>query len=308
LIDALTGTQLWAQTFDGQTSEVFAFQDRITASVASIVEPTVNRAEIERSRRQPPSSLGAYDLYLQALATVLSTDPALSARALNLIERSLELDPAFAPALAVAANAYMAQFDRQQAGASEENRLKGVRYARHALAAAGIDANTRALAGLAIIILGQEYESGLAALRHAAAENPFSVNIMGYAAVGELWAGSLDEAERYTEQTIRLNPHQPWAFTHMAFVRMSQRRHDEALKWAAASYALDPQNPITHWYLSAASAHLGRHSDAQRWREALQTLDPKVSLTSIRRGQPLLHKEHIEAVLDGLRIAGLPEG
>jgi TolB-like protein len=307
LVDATAGVHLWAQTFDGETADVFAFQDRITADVAGVIEPTVTAAEIERSRRKPASSLDAYDLYLQALAIATAGEQSESARGLDLIERSLSLDPEFPPALAIAATAYLAQFDRQQPGASEENRLRGVQHARRALAGAGTDANTRAMAGLAIIVLGQEYETGLAALRLAAGENPYSANIMGYAAVGEMWAGSLAECERFSERAKQLNPHQPWSSVLLAGIRMSQEHYQEAVTLAAAATALDPPNPIANWTLAAAHAHSGNIDEARRVREALQRLDPRISLSSIRRGQPMLHRERIEVVIEGLRIAGLPE-
>ena len=46
---------------------LFDLQDRVTASVAGAIEPSITRAEIERSRRKPPESLQAYDLLLKAI-------------------------------------------------------------------------------------------------------------------------------------------------------------------------------------------------------------------------------------------------
>ena len=59
LIDAATGAHLWADKFDGTLEDVFDFQDRITGTVASLVEPTIRWAEIERSRRERPDSIEA---------------------------------------------------------------------------------------------------------------------------------------------------------------------------------------------------------------------------------------------------------
>ena len=68
LVDGETGAQLWAERLDGALGEVFDFQDRITADVATVVEPHIQTAEIARSRRERPGSVAAYDAYLQALA------------------------------------------------------------------------------------------------------------------------------------------------------------------------------------------------------------------------------------------------
>jgi len=67
LIEAETGAHLWADKFDGALEDVFDLQDQITDRVVGIVEPSLQRSEIERSRQKHPDSLGAYDLYLRAL-------------------------------------------------------------------------------------------------------------------------------------------------------------------------------------------------------------------------------------------------
>ena len=41
LIDALAGTHLWADRFDGSLEEVFELQDRVAISVAGMIEPTL---------------------------------------------------------------------------------------------------------------------------------------------------------------------------------------------------------------------------------------------------------------------------
>src|ERR1019366_6671344 len=63
LIDASTGTHLWADRFDGALDDIFDLQDRVTASVVSAVAPKLERAEIERAKRKPTESLAAYDYY-----------------------------------------------------------------------------------------------------------------------------------------------------------------------------------------------------------------------------------------------------
>src|SRR3954471_19247512 len=65
LIDATTGAHLWADRFEGTLDDVFELQDQITASVVGAIAPQLERAEIERAKRKPTGSLGAYDYYLR---------------------------------------------------------------------------------------------------------------------------------------------------------------------------------------------------------------------------------------------------
>src|SRR5947208_6653108 len=70
LIDALTGTHLWASRFDGSLEDVFELQDRVAVSVAGVIEPALQAAEIRRSAARPTTDLTTYDLYLPARGTL----------------------------------------------------------------------------------------------------------------------------------------------------------------------------------------------------------------------------------------------
>src|SRR5205814_233932 len=68
LIEAETGAHLWADRFDGSLEDVFDLQDQVATSVAGVIEPALQAAEMRRSAGRPTADLGAYDFYLRALA------------------------------------------------------------------------------------------------------------------------------------------------------------------------------------------------------------------------------------------------
>ena len=53
LIDAITGTHLWADRFDGSLEDVFELQDKVAVSVAGVIEPALQAAEMRRSANRP---------------------------------------------------------------------------------------------------------------------------------------------------------------------------------------------------------------------------------------------------------------
>jgi adenylate cyclase len=59
LIDATSGAHIWADRFDGEMSNVFALQDRLTESVVPAIEPKLQFAEIERIRQKASTNLTA---------------------------------------------------------------------------------------------------------------------------------------------------------------------------------------------------------------------------------------------------------
>jgi adenylate cyclase len=64
LLDATDGSHLWADHYDGELTDIFDLQDRITESIVGAIEPSIRSSEIERARRKRPDSLDAYDLVM----------------------------------------------------------------------------------------------------------------------------------------------------------------------------------------------------------------------------------------------------
>jgi TolB-like protein len=138
LIEALTGTHLWADRFDGSLEDIFELQDKVAISVAGVIEPTLQAAEIRRSADRPTSDLTAYDLYLRALANFPWFGREQMAKALDLFEQAIAHDPDFAPALAWAA---VCHTRRRLDGHAEDPEIahrKAASLAERALALAGV--------------------------------------------------------------------------------------------------------------------------------------------------------------------------
>jgi TolB-like protein len=89
LVDATTAVQIWADRFEGEMSDVFELQDRITESVVAAIEPWLQFAEIERLKHKAPADLAAYDYLLQAQQLEHDFTAASLVVALLCLERAL---------------------------------------------------------------------------------------------------------------------------------------------------------------------------------------------------------------------------
>ncbi|XIA66941.1 winged helix-turn-helix domain-containing protein [Bradyrhizobium sp. TZ2] len=66
LIEAATGTHIWADRFERDMTDIFALQDDVTLAVVSAIQPKLFQAEIALATRRRPENLTAYDFYLRA--------------------------------------------------------------------------------------------------------------------------------------------------------------------------------------------------------------------------------------------------
>jgi adenylate cyclase len=71
LVDAATGTHLWADKFDGSLADVFDLQDEVTEKVVSSIAPALEVAEMDRAKRKPTQQLDSYDLFLRGMTLLI---------------------------------------------------------------------------------------------------------------------------------------------------------------------------------------------------------------------------------------------
>jgi tetratricopeptide (TPR) repeat protein len=310
LVDGATGAHLWAERFDGWLADVFAFQDRITADVAMIVGPRIQMAEIERSRRERPGSMAAYDAYLQAVPLINKQTARENAEAYAMLTRALTLDPDNALLLAHAAWALGHRRAMGWAPIGPDDVRTCIDLARRAAQRAAGDPTVLAHCAIDLLQAGREYDWGMAILEEAVRANPNHQAVIIAAGIARLHCGSLEEALTYFHRAIRLSPidHEAHnSLTGLAHAHLILGNHAEALAWAGRSLALNNTFDCTYWMLVAANAHLGRMEEARRHLAELRRLAPEVTVASIRAGQCAKDPGRIEPILAGLRLAGLPE-
>ena len=132
LIDAADGSQIWTNRFEDTLEDVFELQDRIALTVAGVIEPTVQWAEIRRASARSPENMGSYDLYLRALHHRFASNRQESLAALGLLTRSIAIDPEFGPALSLAARLQQQAVVDGWSDDQNESRSQGIALARRA--------------------------------------------------------------------------------------------------------------------------------------------------------------------------------
>ncbi len=303
LIEAETGAHLWADRFDGALDDVFALQDQITERVVGIVEPSLQRSEIERARRKPPENLGAYDLYLRALPHMESLTPASARIAAAVLEDALKLDPNYVAAHALLA--WCRQIIFVQGGLAEPDKTLALRHAREAIGRGADDATALAVSGLVMGHLGRDYETALGAIARALAVNPSCAAAHYFGAHINAFCGDSAQATAHADRALRLSPLDSLAFeAHFALglVALHEGRYDAAASCFARAA---PGRPNFLFYQAAALALAGRMDEARTI--ATRALEERPDLRLRSLSQIGLINEIADKIAGGWRLLGLPE-
>jgi adenylate cyclase len=301
LIDALNGTHLWADRFDGSLEEVFALQDKIAVSVAGVIEPTLQAAEMRRSAARPTTDLTAYDLYLRALAAFYPRTKARILEALGLLERAISIDGHYGPALVWAANCHRTLVRDGWAEEPETSRLKCIDLARRALEAGENDPRILADAANALALFGENIGSLIGLVDRALALNPSFARGWFVSGLLRVFAGQPDLAIEHLETAQRLNPreHVGTLLSAMGLAYFFKRRFDEAAAKLLLALQDHPGFPSSYRHLAACYAHMGRLEEARAIVSRLRAITPLV----VPSESPFRNPEDRKLYLSGLRLA-----
>ncbi|MBR0718303.1 winged helix-turn-helix domain-containing tetratricopeptide repeat protein [Bradyrhizobium liaoningense] len=308
LIEAATGTHIWADRFERDMTDIFALQDDVTLAVVSAIQPKLFQAELALASRRRPEDLTAYDLLLRAVQQVRPATREGLAEGLRLVQRALELAPRFAAAAALAGACHVENVVRNYAVDPQFERREAVRLMRLALSLDDGDPDTLASAALISALLVGDCETEIEMSDRAVKLNPNLYRAWNCRGWVYKIAGQPEEAIRSFERAMRMSPVDPQTFsvlTGIGFALIELRRFDEAIIAAKKAQRLNPCYPGPYRCLVSAFAHLGRDAEAHEAAARMLEIDPAFTISAwITRSQV---SKTAKLMIEGFRKAGLTE-
>jgi adenylate cyclase len=284
LVDGTTGHHVWADRFDGDVSDIFELQDKVTESVVGAVEPSIRLEEIRQARTKPTSSITAYDLYLRALPRFYSMTREGFTDVRQLTNEALTIDPEFT--LAKALGAYIRSISVSQCWHEPDDIRVAVRMAREVLAEARDDPTSLRFAARVLAYSAKDYETALSTIDRSLYLNPNSAQ--GYTGSG--WVNT--HASRpliaidHFHRAMRLSPIDPEKGIALSGIGMSYlmlERFDEALKWGESALREMPNHGSSHRVVIGALVGLQRLDEARAAaKRLLEASRPTISPCSDR--------------------------
>jgi len=310
LIDASTGTHLWADRFDGTLEDIFDLQDQMTASVVGAIAPKLEQAEIERAKQKPTESLDAYDYYLRGRANLHHWTEETISEALRLFYRAIELDPTFASAHGMAAWCYVLRknFGWMTDRAEEIAELE--RLAKKAAVLGKDDAVALYTGGFALAQVDGHLEAGAALIDRALALDANLAAAWHLSGWVRILLAQPETAIDHMARAMRLNPLDPMLFgmqNGTAAAHFLAGLYDEASSWAEKALGEHPEHSPAMRMAAASHALAGRPAEAHEAMARMRRHDPGLRVSSLADHIPFRRPEDRARYVDGLRKAGLPD-
>jgi adenylate cyclase len=258
LIEAATGSHVWAERYDRDLEDIFAVQDEVTRSIAAAVPGHLESDIVKASRRKPTESLGAYDHYLRGMEIVNRWRNDDIPQAMAEFETAVKLDPKFARGHAAVGHMHLRIYWQTQ----ESHALREAgKETELAVQLDGTD--SRCLGVRAWFFLSsKDFDATSETLKSALQLNPDDPWITQTMAYYFIFTGQAEKALESSVKALRLSPLflPPSQREAVGLAYMVARRYEEAVRSFAAASSPDY---YIHVWAAGCLAKLGRLDEAR---------------------------------------------
>jgi TolB-like protein/class 3 adenylate cyclase len=307
LIDATTGGHVWAERYDRDLDNIFAVQDAILERVVQALELHLTDTE-QKDREKGPktTSLEAYDLVLKARKLMTRFDHKAAAEARDLLQRAIEIDPAYTEAYSLLGLFYFDEW-RVWGRTRDQNLARAVELATTAVELSPSDPAPHVLLAL-VHQWRREFDAANAEADTALALQPKDAITLGNLGSMLGWAGRNEESLGVLQQAVRLDPfHPPNYLEWLAAAYAGVGDHDQCVEVAKRGIALDPDYVSLYVDLAVCYAALGREEDAQAAAAEILRTNPRFNLKAFASYAPFSDEGDLQRKVKMLRQAGVPE-
>jgi adenylate cyclase len=316
LADANSNAQLWSESFEGDQSDLFALQDRVTTLVGNSIgrEIVIVAARESESRKTSPK---AGDLMLRARALSLKPASLKNEQQMeDLYRQGLVLEPNNSSAMVGLANSLTVEAAVFNGGMDESVREKKmVEGYDLALKAKELDPfDPRVYAPIAQYLWFRHDWEGTRRANETRLSleprNPFAYNNLAFTYTVN---GEAKRAIELLTQAINLDPKHPHevVLSNMGVAYFMLGDNDAAIEWLQKSLEVNPGLNYTYPYLAMAYALKGQDANARAIVADYRRLEPGATLSGWVKdasSYPAAQKEWIEnKFVPAWRKAGLPE-
>lgn len=309
LIETANGAHLWAEKYDGVETELFDLQDRITEQVAGAIQPSIQKAEIERASQKRPHDMGAYDYTMRAIRHVWMLEHDEAEKALDLLDRALGIDPNYPLALALSAWCWAQHGVYNWVEDIETAKTRALGLAEKAADLSGDDPLILSVLGV-VHTFARNYGTARILLERAITFDPNAAWALSRLGWLEVYADRPEAAFQHFEHALRLSPFDPMNFNNwvgIASAHLVSGDYDTAADVFQRALMERPSATWIHRNLAPALLAAGREAEAKRSLSKMLEAYPNLTIRRFKDAM-VFSPRALEDTAVYLRKLGIPEG
>jgi TolB-like protein len=259
LIDVKNDKSTWSETWDKQLENILDIQNEISLSIAERLEISITSSDIPAAKKVNPQ---AYRLYLEAKYEMNKTFSIEGdKKAKDLLLKSLEIDPTFAPAWDLLSTVYHFLTDygiltvKEGYPLVKESALKAVEQD-------SLYATIYEILGTVAISYELDYDKAQEYVNKGLSLEPNNTAVLNRAAQVALLFNETKKAVTYNEKIVALDPLSEYSYYALGTNYYYARMYAESEKTLLKALKMTPEADITHSLLTCALIKQGKFKEA----------------------------------------------
>ncbi len=310
LIDALSGTHIWAEKYDRELTGLFELQDAITTEIVAALRVNLTEGEEVRVHRKNTSSIEAWNQLGRGMEHFYRGNKVDNLAARRFFEKAIEIDENYAVAHTLLAWTHWFDAFRGYSKDAAKSVELANSLAQKALAIDGDFPDVHALQG-AIHLLNRQHDEAIASARRAVEYNPNHATNTALLAMILHNSGELDEAISTYKRAMRLSPYYPdWFLEELGFTYLDAGRHAEAIVAMKEFIKREPSSEhLAHARIALALTYhaQGKYAEARAEIDKAKEALPGLTTTYFLGHALNRDQSDPEQALKILQALGLPE-
>lgn len=271
LIDASNGFQIWSDSFDGNSAEIFEIQTNIANALSDRLLPQggATRTNVPFINQRVAADPQTYDYYLQARHQWHRRTEESIGTAIGLLEKVVARDPSYARAWVGLADAFAVMASHDYI-APHDAFPRAEAAARRALQLDGTLAAPYATIGYVDTYYHWNWSQAESRFRRALELEPTSSTTLQWYANLLTARGQFAEAEVTMRRAAELDPLSMIAHAAIGWVMMFANQANRAIQHLYGALQLDPTYCLTHYWMALSLLRNGQARESIRYMQ--QTL------------------------------------
>ncbi len=237
LIETNTDRQIWSETFDKDSSDIFSIQSEIAINIAEMLQTQLLPEEQSRVKASPTSDFSAYDYFLKGNDAINKYTKADNEQSIIYFKKAIEIDPKYARAWAGLANAYVGRFSKY-----------GYHYAW--------------------------LDSAVKVSEYAVTLDPNSPEAYGSTGNSYSKKGRTDKALAAYQKALEFNPNYLLAVSNLGITYKGLGQYDLALRWYKKADDLEPTGYSVKVNIGVIYSYFENYVKTDIWFKKARLINP----------------------------------
>ncbi len=309
LIDGASGENLWADSYAGAEAEVFDFQERVLSELVRVLSVRLSQQERERLGVQGTRDADAFDNYLRGKELAGFLTASQNERAEEAFVEAIRRDPDYAAAHAQLSIVLSMRVEYGWTSDVTNTLAKAVQHAEQAVALSpDLPFPHFALGRLLSRGFIADLAGASAEFERAIELDPNYTDAYAFHAIVQVANGRAEDALNTITEAFARNPVPPyWYYMPLGLANFYLGDYETAEAALTELLERNPRLQNALRILIATYGHMGRLDDAEWLAMEYEALGVPATISDIMKVLNIEHPPYREVVIDGLRLAGLPE-